>query len=58
MLQLNDDGVDKDWYIGCDEDDDYCWITKLQKKMKESFYDSSKMTTIQYEKYNSLNPKK
>ena len=26
LLQLNDDGVDKDWYIGCDEDDDYCWI--------------------------------
>ena len=38
LLQLND---------GDNEDDDYCWITKMQNKMKESIVDSSKMTTIQ-----------
>ena len=41
LLQLND---------GDNEDDDYCWITKMQNKMKESIVDSSKMATIQYGK--------
>ena len=39
------------------EDDEYCWITKTQNKLKESIVDSSKMTTVQYEKYNSKNIK-
>ena len=57
LLQLNDGCVDKDWYIGYNEGDDYCWITKIQNKMKESIVDSTKMTTIQYEKYNPTNIK-
>ena len=57
LLQLNDGGADKDWSIGYNEDHDYCWITKMQKKMKGSFDDSSKMTTIEYEKYNPTNVK-
>ena len=57
LLQLNDGGVDKDWSTGYNEEHDYCWITKMQNKMKESIVDSSKMTTIQYEKYNPTNIK-
>ena len=57
LLQLNDGGVDKDWSIGYNEDDDYCWITKMQKKMKESFDDFSTMATIEYEKYSPTNIK-
>ena len=57
LLQLNDGGVDKDWPTGYNDDDDYCRITKMQNKMKELIVDSSKMTTIQYEKYNPTNIK-
>ena len=57
LLQFNDDGVDKDWFTGYNDDDNYCWITTMQHKMKESIVDSSKVTTIQYEKYNSTNIK-
>ena len=49
LLQLNYGGLDKYLSIGYSEDDDYCWITKMQNKMKASVVDSSKMTTIQYE---------
>ena len=42
LIQLNDGGVDKDWSTGYNEDDDYCWITMMQNKMKESIIDSSK----------------
>ena len=52
LLQFNDGGVDKDQSTQYNEEHDYCWITKMQNKMKESFVDSSKMTTIHYEKYN------
>ena len=57
LLQLNDGGVDKDWSTGYNEEHDYCWITKMQKQMKESIVDSSTMTTIEYEKYNPTNIK-
>ena len=50
LLQLNDGGVDNDWSTEYNEDDDYCWITKMQNKMKESIVDSSKMAKIQYGK--------
>ena len=29
LLQFNDDGVDKDWFTGYNDDDNYCWITKM-----------------------------
>ena len=32
LLQLNDGGIDKDWYIGYNDNDNYCWITKMQIK--------------------------
>ena len=57
LLQLNDGGFDKDWSIGYNEDHEYYWITKMQNKMKESFDDSSKVTTIEYEKYIPTNIK-
>ena len=57
LLQLNDCGVDKDWSTGYNDNDNYCQITKIQNKMKESIVDSSKMITIQYEKYNPTNMK-
>ena len=31
LLQLNDGGGDKDWSTGYNDDDNYCWITKMQK---------------------------
>ena len=32
LLKLNDGSVDKDWYIGYNDNDNYCWITKMQIK--------------------------
>ena len=29
LLQLNDGGVDKNWFTGYNEEHDYCWITKM-----------------------------
>ena len=31
LSQLNDGGLDKDWSTGYNDDDNYCWITKIQK---------------------------
>ena len=31
LLQLNDGGGDKDWPTWYNDDDNYCWITKMQK---------------------------
>ena len=56
LQQLNDGGVDKDWFTGYNDDDNYSWITKM-KIMKESIVEFSKMNTIQYEKYNPTNIK-
>ena len=45
------------WSTGYNEDGDSNWIIKMQNKMKEPIFDSSKMTTMQYEKYNPTNVK-
>ena len=50
LLQLKDDGDNKDQSTGYNEDDDYCLIIKMQNKIIESIVDSSKMTAIQCEK--------